>query len=196
MGKQVIAYNPNTKSGIEPPLPNKFGLKVNNVKDLGNIVNDVLGGESKKISGKQMEIANAFITSVEGDYSVRRFMDALDSLPDKGGTESKNREKNIYMKLSGIENFKGAVKIKILKFLSKYQPLIKKYAGRKISSFVYDRFKKYPGLMAQFKKFPGLKKKEIRNRLAIYDKILNDGRSNEYCIKKIATDTYFISTEI
>ena len=84
------------------------------------------------------------------------------------------------------------IKIRILKLLSKYQPLIKKIFGKKISDIIYGYFKKYPGLFAQFKKFPELKLNEIKDRLSIYDKILYKGYIHDYVVKKIATDTYLI----
>jgi len=192
--KVVIAYNPNSKEGIEPPLPNKFGIKINDLEQLTDIIEKIINGQFEfKDDKKQLKIAKSFIESITRDYSVTRFLNVLDKIYDIESYESGNPENNIYPKLRSIENIKGAFKLRILKFLSKYQPVIRKLTGKKITGFIYGYFKKYPGLFAQFKKFPELRSKEIRDRLSVYDGILNKGFSNDYLIQKIATDTYLIN---
>jgi hypothetical protein len=99
---------------------------------------------------------------------------------------------SIFSGLKKIENIKGTIKIKILKLMSRYQPVIKKVFGRKIYRLIYGYFDKYPGLFAQFKKFPGLKSGEIKDKLYIYDKIFYNNPTGDYIVKKIATDTYLI----
>jgi len=191
--KPVIAYNPNTKKGIEPPLPNKFGVKVTDIGELYKVLADVIKGNFKlKIDKKQLEIAKSYIESITGDYSVTRFLDVLDNMLDMNNVESAEINNRTYSRIKSIENIIGATKIKILKLLSKYQPLIKKICGEKISGYIYGYFKKYPGLFAQFKKFPKLEAGEIKNRLTIYDKVLYKGHIHNYVIKKIATDTYLV----
>lgn len=191
--KPVIAYNPNTEKGIEPPLPNKFGLKITSMEKLYETLVDIVKGNSGlKTDKEQLNIAKSYIESITGDYSVTRFLDTLDNMLNMKSIESGDINNSIYSKLQGTESIKGAVKIRILKFLSKYQPLIKKVFGKKIADIIYGYFKKYPGLFAQFKKFPELKLNEIKDKLSIYDKILYKSHTNDYLIQKIATDTYLI----
>jgi len=191
--KPVIAYNPNTEKGIEPPLPNKFGLKITSMEKLYKVLLNVVKGKFKlKTNKEQLKIAKSYIESITVDYSVTRFLDTLDNMLNMKSIESGNINNNIYSELKSMENIKGAIKIRILKLLSKYQPLIKKIFGKKISDIIYGYFKKYPGLFAQFKKFPELKLNEIKDRLSIYDKILYKGYIHDYVVKKIATDTYLI----
>ena len=185
--KPVIAYNPNKKTGIEPPLPNKFGIKVDTPDGLFRIIDDAINGKLKKQDNKQINVLHSYIESIKGEYSVVRFLDALDKT-----FRLSSLDDAVFLDMSGMESVKRAFKIKVLKFLSKYQPVIKKYTGGKINEFIYNRFKKYPGLMTQFKKFPVLNKKDIKNKLNIYDKILKNGQFSDYITKKIATDTYFI----
>jgi len=191
LGKVVIAYNPSTKEGIEPPLPNKFGVKITDVDELYKVlVNIIKGNFNLKMNKKQLKIAKSYIESIAGDYSVTRFLDALDNMLNMKSFKSENIN-NIYFRLKGMENIKGTIKVRILKLLSKYQHVIKKVFGRKIADLIYGYFKKYPGLFAQFKKFPELKSNEIKDRLLIYDMILKTDNC-KYTIKKIATDTYLI----
>jgi surface carbohydrate biosynthesis protein len=193
LGKIVIAYNQNDGEGVEPPLPNKFGLRIKNVKDLCSALEKIKGGNLEyKINEEQKKIAKSFIENVDGDYSTVRFMNAIDSKFDMKSIESGEISISYYYKLRKIENIRGTIKIRILKLLSRYQPFIKKVFGQKIYRIVYGYFDKYPGLFAQFKKFPGLKSKEIKYKLSIYDKIFYKKPTEGYFIKKIATDTYII----
>jgi surface carbohydrate biosynthesis protein len=187
--KPVISYNPNKEQGIEPPLPNKFGFNVEDIGDLCKVLKSMLKKDSIDWSEEQLIIARSYITSIDGDYSFKRFLDVLDNLLEE---KESGIERDIYSRLNSIENFKGSLKIRILKILSRYQPLIKKFGKIRIYNFIYDRFNKYPGLFAQYKKFPALRKKDISIRLKIYDQILNNGQLQDYSIKKIATDTFFI----
>jgi len=192
LGKIVIAYNPNKKEGIEPPLPNKFGLKITDKEGLCKMLETVINGDFKyTVSQEQRSLAKSFIESIDGDYSVTRFLDALDNVLGMKNLKSEDIE-GIYIRLNGIENINGAIKIRILKLLSKYQPVVKKVLGKKNSNLIYGYFKKYPGLFAQFKKFPELKSSEIKDRLSIYDRIIKTDHC-KYIIKKIATDTYLVS---
>ncbi|MDD3818305.1 MAG: hypothetical protein PHG41_00470 [Actinomycetota bacterium] len=194
LGKIVIAYNPNKKEGIEPQLPNKFGVKLTGTDDLYKVLADILDGNFNfKRDEEQLEIAKSYIESITGDYSVTRFLDALDNIPDIKNAEPLDTNDSIFSRLKKIENTKGAIKIKILKLMSRYQPVIKKVSGRKIYRLIYGYFDKYPGLFAQFKKFPGLKPDDIKNKLYIYDEILYNNPAHDYIVKKIATDTYLIS---
>lgn len=192
--KIVIAYNQDDGEGVEPPLPNKFGLRTYNVKDLCSALEKIISGNLEyEINQEQMKIAKSFIESVNGDYSTARFMDALDSRFDMKNIDPGEISKDDYCRLKKIENIKGAIKIRILKLLSKYQPFIKKVFGKRIYRLIYGYFDKYPGLFAQFKKFPGLKSKEIKDRLSVYNRIFSKSQNNDYLIQKIATDTYLIS---
>ncbi len=194
LGKIVIVYNPNKKEGIEPQLPNKFGVKVTSIDDLYKVLTDIVDGNFNfKRDEKQLEIAKSYIESITGDYSVTRFLDALDNITDVENIEFLDIENDsIFSGLKKIENIKGTIKIKILKLMSRYQPVIKKVFGRKIYRLIYGYFDKYPGLFAQFKKFPGLKSGEIKDKLYIYDKIFYNNTTGDYIVKKIATDTYLI----
>ena len=194
----VIAYNPGNKKGIEPELPNKFGTKIYNIEDLCSVLDKIISGSfENKINEEQLITARLFIESIDGDYSTARFLDALEGLTGASDAECKNRKQDtiIYKKLQDMENVKIAVKFKILKFLSKYQPVLRKLAGKKITDFIYGYFKKYPGLFAQFKKFPELRLKEIKKRFSVYDSIFENKTAGNYSIKKIATDTYLISNK-
>jgi len=194
MEKIVIAYNQNNSEGVEPPLPNKFGIRIYSVEDLCSVMEKIINGKLEyEINDEQIKIARSFIESVDGDYSTVRFMDALDNMFDIESMETVKINNSDYGKLRKMENIKGAIKIRILKLLSRYQPFIKKIFGKKIYRLVYGYFDKYPGLFAQFKKFPGLKSKEIKYKLSIYDKIFYKKPAEGYLIKKIATDTYVIS---
>jgi surface carbohydrate biosynthesis protein len=191
--KPVIAYNPNKKTGIEPPLPNKFGLKVDNIDELCRVINSILDGRFRQDHDRQLDIAKTFIESINGDYSVTRFMNAVDRMISENSIKSEKISESDYSKLRKMENIRGAIKIVILKLLSRYQPFIKRTFGKKIYRLVYGYFDKYPGLFAQFKKFPGLKSKEIKYKLSVYDKIFYKKHTEGYLIKKIATDIYLIS---
>lgn len=196
LGKIVIAYNQNDGEGVEPPLPNKFGIRIDNVENLCSVLEKIISGKLEyEINEEQMKIAKSFIESVNGDYSTVRFMDALDNKFDMKNIEPGKISKDDYCRLKKIENIKGAIKIRILKLLSKYQPFIKKVFGKKVYRLIYGYFDKYPGLFAQFKKFPGLKSKEIKDRLSIYDRILKTDTC-KYIIKKIATDTYLVGKKL
>jgi surface carbohydrate biosynthesis protein len=190
--KPVIAYNPNKKTGIEPPLPNKFGLKIDNIDELCRAIDSIIEGRFRQDHDRQLDTAKPFIESITGDYSVTRFMDAVDNIIDEKSIKLGKVSESDYSKLERMENIKGTIKIVILKLLSRYQPFIKKVFGKKIYRIVYGYFDKYPGLFAQFKKFPGLKSKEIKYKLSIYDKIFYKKPTEGYFIKKIATDTYII----
>jgi len=193
LGKIVIAYNPNKKEGIESPLPNKFGLKITDKNELFNLLERIINGNFKyEISQDQISVAKSFIESIDGDYSVKRFLDALDKKFDMKNVESVNINKTDFSRLKKIENVKGSIKIRILKLLSKHQSLIKKFLGEKVSVYIYGYFKKYPGLFAQFKKFPELRISQIKSTLFIYDKIFFKNNTKNYSIQKIATDTYLI----
>lgn len=193
LGKIVIAYNPNDSEGVEPPLPNEFGLRIYDTEKLCSVLQKIINQDLEyNINEDQMKIAKSFIENVDGDYSAKKFMDTVDDLSDFKKIESEEISKNDYYRLRNIENFKGAIKIKILKLLSKYQPVIKKVFGEKITDYIYRYFKKYPGLFAQFKKFPGLKSGELKSMLTFYDKISHKNHPNHYLIKKIATDTYIL----
>jgi len=191
--KPVIAYNPNSEQGIEPPLPNKFGLRIENIEDLYVALERII---SRKfiIEGnkEQLKIASQFIESINGDYSVTRLLDAIDNICNTDNCKFEPLSKSDYLQLSNVETIKRAFKVKILKFLSKYQPVIKKVLGKKNANLIYGYFKKYPGLFAQFKKFPKLSKKDIRYRLAVYDKVFYKKILKDYLIEKIATDTFLI----
>jgi surface carbohydrate biosynthesis protein len=196
LGKIVIAYNQNEGEGVEPPLPNKFGIRINNEENLCSVLGEIINEELKyEVDSDQMKIAKSYIESVDGNYSFKRFMDAIDSMFSMKNIESVAINKNDYHKLKRIENIKGAIKIKILKFLSKVQPFIKRIFGRKIYRLIYGYFDKYPGLFAQFKKFPELKSGEIKDKLSTYDEIFCKKHTNGYSIKKIATDTFLISNK-
>ncbi len=192
----VIAYNPGNKKGVEPALPNEFGAKIYNIEDLCSILDEVISERfENKISDEELKTARMFIESIDGDYSTTRFLNALEKLPDNENLElrSDKEGKSIYPKLRGMESVKTSVKFRILKFLSKYQPAIRKLTGEKTTDLIFRRFKKYPGLFAQFKKFPGLRSKEIKERFTVYDTIFENKTSDRYLIRKIATDTYLIS---
>jgi|GEM_PF-2240653 len=198
LNKPVIAFNPIDKDGIEPTLPNEFGVKIKFMDDLPSLMEDIVSGKFKNnASEEELRIARRFIESIDGDYSTNRFLDSLEGLQDNINYKSKDDKSSVYLKLKDMERIKSAIKFKILKFLSKYQPLITKVSGKKISGFIYGYFKKYPGLFAQFQKFPELKHKEIKARLSSYDYIfakkLEKKPHNDYQIKKIATDTYLIN---
>jgi hypothetical protein len=191
--KPVIAYNPNKEEGIEPPLPNKFGMKIDNIKKLYETLTKIVKGELKfEIKKEQLDIARSYIESVTGDYSATRFLNSLDNMFYRENIRLKEMDKNIYRKLRCVETIRSTAKIKILKILSKYQPLIKRVLGKNFSNYIYEYFKKYPGLFAQFKKFPDLKSGEIKERLFTYDKVFYKKSTNNYLIKKIATDTFLI----
>jgi surface carbohydrate biosynthesis protein len=191
--KPVIAYNPNKEGGIEPPLPNKFGMKIDNINKLYETLTKIVKGELKfEIKKEQLDIARSYIKSITGDYSTTRFLNSLDNMFYIEKIKLREMDKNIFGKLRYVETIRSAVKIKILKILSKYQPLIKRVLGKNFSNYIYGYFKKYPGLFAQFKKFPCLKSDDIKKRLATYDEIFYKKSTNSYLIKKIATDTFLI----
>jgi len=191
--KPVIAYNPNNEEDIEPPLPNKFGLRVKNIENLCSTLEEIISGKLIfEESNEQFKIASLYIESISGDYSVTRFLDALDNIYNIDNFNLEPINKSDYLQLSNIETIKRAFKVRILKFLSKYQPVIRKLAGKKITDYIFGLFRKYPGLFAQFKKFPKLAKKDIKYRLAVYDNVFYKKTLNDYFIKKIATDTYLI----
>jgi surface carbohydrate biosynthesis protein len=189
LDKPVIAYNPNKKKGIEPPLPNRFGIIAKDIKTLCNLISKILDGQLTGKQRDQLDTAKPYIESITGDYSVKRFLDSLDELLRK-----EDPEDTYHSYIGSHESFKNAVKLRILKFLSRHQEAINRFAGTKISEFIYDRFKKYPGLFAGFKKFPGLGAGEIKNRLRAYDTILEKNPAKRYKVKRIATDTYFIKS--
>jgi surface carbohydrate biosynthesis protein len=188
LDKPVIAYNPNKKKGIEPPLPNKFGIISRDIENLCKLIDKTLDGQLINKKKEQIDTAKAYIENITGEYSVTRFLDAVDDM-----LKDEHLENISYSDIDSHEEFKTAVKWKIMKFLSRHQEKINKLAGSRLSGFIYDRFKKYPGLFAQFKKFPGLGAGEIKNRLRTYDMILEKGPVRNYQVKKIATDTYFIN---
>lgn len=198
--KFTIVYNPNNEKGIEPPLPNKFGVRVSSIKELYKLLFDIINRKVNfNIDKQQFKIAKSYIESIDGDYSVTRFLNILDErFFNKNNIEdeilkNQNHQK-IYSKLKNIESFKSFIKIIILKFLSKYQSKIRKFLGKRLSDYIYNYFKKYPGLFAQFQKFPILKLKDIKLRLFVFDKIFyKENKENNYNIKKIATDTYLLS---
>jgi hypothetical protein len=194
--KPVIAYNPNKKEGIEPPLPNKFGFRINNPAELCCSLSDIINGKSKKtktdIYKDQLKLAGKYIENISGDYSVTGFLNAIGEKFGNINNSSGFIEKNDFRKLKKMETAKGAVKFIVLKFLSKHQSSIVKIAGSKLSDFIFNRFKKYPGLMAEFKKFPGLGTGEIKHKLNYYDSIFYKNSYREYQVMKIATDTYVI----
>jgi surface carbohydrate biosynthesis protein len=193
LGKIVIAYNQDDGEGVEPPLPNKFGLRIKNVKNLCSALEKIIDGRLEyKSNEEQIKIAKSFIESVDGDYSTVRFMNAIDNKFDIKRVEAGEISISDYYKLKKIENIIGAIKIRILKLLSRYQPFIKRVFGKKIYRLIYGYFDKYPGLFAQFKKFPGLRSGEIKDRLSIYDRVFSIDNNYNYVIKKIATDTYII----
>lgn len=194
LGKIVIAYNQNDGEGVEPPLPNKFGIRIDNVNNLCSVLAKIINGKLEyKVDKEQIKIAKFFIESVDGDYSTVRFMDAIDNMFDIRSVEAGEINSRDYYKLKKIENIKGAIKIRILKLLSRYQPFIKRVFGKKIYRLIYGYFDKYPGLFAQFKKFPGLKSIKIKYSLSTYDEIFYKKRTDSYLIRKIATDTFLIS---
>jgi surface carbohydrate biosynthesis protein len=193
LNKPVIVYNPNDEEGLEPQLPNEFGIKIKDTQSLFYILDDIADGrnddEKRK---KQLQIAKPFIESIDGEYSAIRFLDNIDSFCNINSYKMENLTERDYLKLSKIENMNKVLKIKILKFLSKNQSSINRIMGKKISDSIYGLFKKHIGLFAQFKKFPELRIKQITNRMYSYDKIFNKSYHGEYLIKKIASDTYLI----
>jgi surface carbohydrate biosynthesis protein len=200
LGKNVIAYNPDMENKIESPLPNKFGLKITDIENLCEVINNIINGESsqldKDIYEGQLKLASIFIKSITGDYSVSRFLDVLDDKFDINSVKYGFIGGDDYIKLRNMENIKQILKLKILKILSKYQSFIEKNIGKKFTQYIYSFFDRYPGLMMEFKKFPELKLKEVRDKLTYYDHILYNGSRYKYLIRKIATDTYLINKDL
>jgi len=190
--KPVIAYNPITKTTIEPELPNKLSLKVNNINELYNILEDIINGNFIGKFDEQLEIVQLYIESITGKLSAERIMDALENLLNNKQIEYKNIEKSIYLKLNGIESMKTAFLFRILKFIIKYQQVERKFPGIRVIDFIFKQ-QKFLNKLSQFQKFPGLSSSYIRSRLSVYNLIFNKINSNNHLIQRIAEDTYIIS---
>lgn len=193
--KPVLIYNPNSETGIDPELPNKFGLYLRDVNKLCNILKIIIAGKFQNTFDEQLEDAHLFIESIKGKLSAERIMDALDNLPDIKKDVFDHTEKSIYKKLKGIESKKRALKFQILKWLLKYDSFIRKFAGQRVYHYIFDKFKKYPGIISQFQKFPSLSAKSVHEKLLIFDLIFQNKYTKNYLVKRIATDTYLIDKQ-
>lgn len=191
--KPVIVYNPDPKKGIEPELPNKFGLNVKNINKLYKVLEDVISGKFTNTFDEQVETAYLFIESIKGKISAERIMDALDDLIDDQQTKFVNADKDIYIKLRGLESIKRALKFRILKWIRKHRRAIRVLTGKRMEDYIFGQFKKYPGIISQFQKFPELRSDYIRRRISVFDLIFKTKRSENYLVRKIATDTYIIA---
>lgn len=190
--KPVIVYNPSPEKGIEPELPNRFGINIKNISRICKVLENIISGRAKNTFDEQIETAHLFVESIKGELSAERIMYAYDNILDKHKIKSQDLEKSVYIKLQGLESRKRALKFMIVKFLRKHQSGIRKLTGKKISDYIYNKFQKYPGLISQFQKFPGLSSKFILNKLIIFDSIFKKKSVKDYLIRKIATDTYII----
>jgi surface carbohydrate biosynthesis protein len=190
--KPVIVYNPDPVIGIEPELPNKFGLNIKKIDDLVNVIDKIINKDYNSKFMEQLETAHLFIESIKGKLSAERIMDALEDLTNNTGGKPGNRE-SASLNLKGVESIKSSLKFRLIKWLRKYRPAMNRLLGKKIDIYIFKIFKKYPGLIAQFQKFPGLDARYIRTRLSIFDSIFNKNCVKNYNIKKIATDSYIIN---
>lgn len=191
--KMVIVYNPKTETGIEAELPRKFGLKTGNMNEVIKILESIIAGRFYSTFNEQVETAYPFIENIKGRISVERIMDAIDDLVNVRKFNNKDSEDNIYIKLRNLESVRRAWKFRILKWIVKHRPAIRKLAGKRVYDCIFNPFKKYPGLLNQFQKFPGLGPDCINDKLLIFDSIFQKKGSRNYSIRKIATDTYVIN---
>jgi surface carbohydrate biosynthesis protein len=190
--KPVIAYNPNTKTTFEPELPNKLSLKVSDISELYNILEDVINGRFIGKFDEQSEMIQLYIKSITGKLSSERIMDTLEDLPIDKQIDHKNTEGSMYLELQGIESIKTALLYKILKYIIKYQQIERKFPGKRIIDHFFKQ-KKFLNELSQFQKFPGLCPSFIRSRLSVYNLIFNRINSNNHLIQRIAEDTYIIN---
>ena len=190
--KTLITYIPNHKTGVQPELPEKFGLRVGNINEVFRILESVIEGKSHSTFDEQIETAQPFIESIKGKISAERIMDVIDDLVSVRKFKNRDSEGSVYLKLHNLESIKRAWKFKILKWMIKHRPAIRRLAGRRLSDYIFSLFKKYPGLLNQFQKFPGLGPEYINSRLLIFDSIFNQEINKSYSVRKIATDTYII----
>ena len=184
--KPVIIYNPDPNDIYETALPNKFGVGVTNVDELYGVLENIIAGKFQDTFEKQSEVAFPFIESIKGKLSAERIMDALDNLPDIPTDVFDGTGKSIQKKLKDMESKKRAIKFQIIKWLLKYHLIIRKFAGKRAHNFIIDKFKN------QFQKFPGLSTKSVYEKLLIFDLIFPNKHTNNYSVKRIATDTYLI----
>jgi surface carbohydrate biosynthesis protein len=192
--KPVIVYNLNYEEDLEPALPNEFGIKIDDIEVLCDRIKNIIdGGFELEANDGQLKMAHSFIESIDGNYSAAMFLNSLDNLYSSDVCKAELFSKDDVIKVSSMRSLKKVFKIKILKFMSRYQTQIRNIFGGKITDIIYRYFKKYPGLFAQFKKFPELKSKKIKNLLQIYDDIFHMEHNVVYRIQKISEDTFLLS---
>jgi len=191
--KPVIIFNPNLEFGMEPELPNKFGLILSDIDKLYSTLERINCGTFKNINYDKKELAELFIESIKGEISANRIINALDKLQNDHDNEYDFSEKDFYKKIKRVESIKNKFKIILLKSIKKYQQKINSLPVKRIGTLIDGRIQKYPGLISQFQKFPELRKKSIQDKFFIFDSILKEKNAGKYTIRGIATDTYIIN---
>lgn len=177
LGIPVIAYMPEVDERFEQNIPNPISQRVTNLEQLSGLLERELKADSRELCGKEKEIMDKHISSLDGAFACEKIVRALDELevveqalpPDFDGKSKK-------FNLSSIKQLAK-------KLISQYSRFYRK-------NLVQEKYLSSYTKTYNTQKFSGISTEEINGTISAFKKL--SGKFNEVNAKPVNKDCFLI----